>query len=112
MSERSLRDLLDPGLPPRGPEAVASAVVDTARAVFGVPNAALLEVRRDLRAVAVTAGAGGARPLLVALSDLPVSLDLSPAEPERLEGDAARSFGAALRWPDTRGLVLVALPAG
>src|SRR3954454_16556601 len=59
MSERSLRALLDPGLAAGGPAAVAATVVDTARTVFGVPNAALLELRRDLHAVAVTAGAGG-----------------------------------------------------
>ena len=112
MSAASLRGLLDPALASRGPGVVAETIVDTARAVFGVPSAALLEVRPDLGAVAVTAGAGASLPLLVAVSDLPSGLTLSPAEPERVEGDEARAFGAALRWPDSRGLVLVALPGG
>src|SRR4051794_37324094 len=110
MSERSLRALLDPGLAAGGPAAVAATVVDTARTVFGVPNAALLELRRDLDAVAVTAGAGGSRPVLIGASELPSGLALTTAETERVDGEQALAFGAALRWPDSRGLVFIPLP--
>src|SRR4051794_18425761 len=110
MSQGSLRGLLEPGLAARGPAAVASTIAATAKGAFGVPNAALLELRRDLDAVAVTAGAGASRPLLISLSDLPTSLTRSTTDPDRIEGERALMFGAALRWPDTRGLVVIALP--
>ena len=111
MSDASLRRLLDPGLAARGPAAVADVIVETARAAFSVPHAALLDLRSELDAVAVMAGAGGApgTPLLLGLGALPDGVGLATA-PERLHGEPAAALGAALGWESCRGIVVSTLP--